>query len=131
MARAYVSGRIRVVTDGSPADDADDSPVLDLDAVAGERLVELAEADGVSPASPAGRGPHVPVRPRTVVGVLGALDVPLHTEADVEAALAAVRVRPWRRLLPPVVVLREGDEAAAVRLHAPMDGAVELAIELE
>jgi 4-alpha-glucanotransferase len=80
---------------------------LDLDAPASEQLVELAQAFGVATEFWDWRGEHVPVPARTIVGVLAALDVTVENDDGVAAALAAVRLKPWRSVLPPVVVVRQ------------------------
>jgi 4-alpha-glucanotransferase len=98
---------------------------LEFDAPAPAELVQLAQAFGVATEFWDWQGAHVPVSTRTIVGVLAALDVPLRTDADVAAALERARLRPWRLLLPDVVVVREG-ESAIIHVHVdddvPLDG---------
>lgn len=112
-----------------PPDPGDDEP-LDLAGSAPDALVELAEALGVATEFWDWQGAHVPVRVSTIVGVLEALDVPLRTHADVRAALDAARERPWRQVLPDVVVTREG-QAPQVALHVPADGPVRVWVDAE
>ena len=103
----------------SPASDVP-SFVLDLDAPAPDELVELAEACGVATEFWDWQGAHVPVRTGTILQVLAALDVPIQTPADVLAALEDVRLWPWRRLLPNVVVVREG-ERSTIWVHVDQE----------
>lgn len=106
--------------------------VLDPDAPAPTELVELARAHGVATEFQDWQGRHVPVRTRTILRVLAALDVPIRTPADVLAALAQARVRPWRQMLPDVLVVREGDRKT-VPVHVPEElvDAVEVWLEFE
>lgn len=54
------------------------------------------------------QGHHVETSRDTVVAVLAALGVSAATEDAARASLAEVRDGPWRRTLPPVVVVRAG-----------------------
>jgi 4-alpha-glucanotransferase len=58
------------------------------------------------------------VSPTTLRTVLGALGVAVGSTEDMLAALEDAELAPWRRLLPPVVVTREGRETP-VHLHLP------------
>jgi 4-alpha-glucanotransferase len=75
-------------------------------------LAALARAHGVATSYLDWADREVEVSPDTVVAVLGHLGVDASTPEGVAAALADVAAAPWRRLLPPTVVVR-GD--AAVR----------------
>jgi 4-alpha-glucanotransferase len=120
---------------------ADDTPpagvpmplfVLDPNAPAPPELVELAEASGVATEFWDWRGAHVPVPTRIVLAVLAALDVPIQTPNDVLTALEDVRLRPWRRLLPDVVVVREGEShVVPVYIDDDLADSVEIWLELE
>jgi hypothetical protein len=111
---------------GSPVPDAASSPPplppgpLDLDAPAPAELVELAEVFGVATEFWDWKGAHVPVATRTILGVLAALDVSIRTGDDVLTALEDAELRPWRLLLPDVVVIRAG-ESAIVPVHVDHD----------
>ena len=72
------------------------------------RLTQLAHAHGVATEFWDWQGRHTVVPVETVRAVLGALGIAADTTAQVEAALADVDEAPWRRLLPPVVVARQG-----------------------
>jgi 4-alpha-glucanotransferase len=109
----------------------DDRPrTLDLDAPPPATLVELAHAYGVATEFWDWRGRHVPVLTRTILGVLAALDVRADTEQAAEAALAEVRERPWRKVLPDVVVTRQGS-TPVVPVHTEHEQQVEVWVELE
>ncbi|OII63732.1 4-alpha-glucanotransferase [Streptomyces sp. CC53] len=73
-------------------------------------LARLAALHGVATAYSPSPGVTVPVPDTTVVAVLAALDVDAGTPAAVRASLAAAEVAAARRLLPPTVVVRQGDE---------------------
>ena len=94
------------------------------------QLLELATACGVSTEFWDWQGGHVRVARRTIVAVLRALDVDASTDEAIENALAVVRERRWRRVLPDVVVVRQG-EAATVPVHAPRELTVEVWVDLE
>ena len=93
-------------------------------------LVELATAHGVATDFWDWRGQHVVVPRESVETVLAALGVPAHTEESVRASLAEARDAPWRRTLPPCVVLRSG-RPATVPVHVPHGEPVRLHVELE
>ncbi|QPL06138.1 MULTISPECIES: 4-alpha-glucanotransferase [Actinomyces] len=85
---------------------------------ASERLIQLAQANGVlvdywdyhgRPASPSRE---------TLVAVLAALGVPASTEEEIEQSLQQAELAPWRQVLPPTVVVRQGT-AAPVTVHVP------------
>lgn len=108
------------------------SPARPLDpmAPASPALAELAHAHGVATEFWDWRGEHSHVRTGTIVAVLAALDVELFTEADVAVALSDVQERPWRQVLPDVVVVRAGDPLQ-VTVRASITHALEVWVELE
>ena len=71
-------------------------------------LADLARTKGVATEYDDWQGNHVVVPAGTIVAVLRALGIDAADEASAARALAAEADRPWRRLLPPVVVCREG-----------------------
>lgn len=93
-------------------------------------LVELAAAYGVATDYWDWRGVHRPVPRATIAAVLGALDVEVPDAEASRAALAELRNRSRRTLLPDCVTLREG-EAGRVLVHVRHGDPVEVAIELE
>jgi len=94
------------------------------------QLLELAKAYGVQTEFHDWQGKHSPVSRRTVVAVLRGLDVDASTDDGVERALLDVQERPWRQLVPPVVVVRQG-AAAKVPVHVPHGTPVQVWVELE
>ena len=87
-------------------------------APAGERLVQLAQANGVSVEYWDYRGrPASPSRD-TLVAVLAALGVPASTDEEVERSLRETELAPWRQVLPPTVVARQGVGTPVV-VHVP------------
>jgi 4-alpha-glucanotransferase len=93
-------------------------------------LVALAAAYGVATEFWDQSGAHQVVSDDTVVAVLAALGVDATSPASIGAALAERRMRDWRRTLPPVFVVRQGDPATCW-VHLPHGDAVRMRIELE
>jgi 4-alpha-glucanotransferase len=91
-------------------------------------LEQLARAHGVATTYDDWSGTPVAVSPSAVAAALAALGVDASTPAAVDAALAEVEEAPWRRLLPPSVVLRGSGEVA---LHVQEDAEVHLEVRLE
>ena len=94
------------------------------------RLDELAARYGVATEYWDWQGAHVLVPETTVVAVLGALGVDASTREEVERSLAEADEEPWRRTLPPVVVVRAG-ETATVPVHVTDGDPADLEIVLE
>ena len=88
-------------------------------------LESLATAYGVATSYVDQGGKHVDVSEDTVLAVLAALGVDLREVADrptvIAAAAETMRLRDWRRMLPPVVVTAQGAESS-VWVHV-RDGA--------
>jgi 4-alpha-glucanotransferase len=93
-------------------------------------LADLAKAKGVATEYDDWQGNHVIVPASTIVAVLGALGIDAADDASATRALAAEADRPWRRLLPPVVVCREG-WTPWVPVHLPHGERAEVWVELE
>ena len=93
-------------------------------------LLQLAAAHGVATDFWDWQGQHIDVPRATVVSVLAALGVAAETDDDVDAALREVDLAPWRRTLPPCVVLRAG-RPVEVPLHVPHGSSVTVHVELE
>ena len=100
------------------------SPTLPSD------LVKLAHSHGVATEFWDWQGRQVEVPASTVVAVLGALGVEASTAGAVEAALTDAEEAPWRRTLPPVVVVREG-QGPWVPVHVPHGASVSAWVETE
>lgn len=71
---------------------------------------------------------HVPGS--TIRAVLAALDVPAETPEQIEQSLTEADLAPWRRMLPPSVIVTEG-VSAKVRAHVTDGTGVTLVVELE
>ena len=91
-----------------------------------QNLEELAAAYGVATSYVDQAGLRIEVSEDTVLAVLAALGTDLREVADRPAAIAAaaesMRLRDWRRMLPPVLVARQGTESSTwvhVRDGAP------------
>jgi 4-alpha-glucanotransferase len=93
-----------------------------------DALRELANACGVATEYYDWRNEHVTVKSETLHAVLAALDV---DTADPEAALAARQVANLRRLLPPCVVVREGQAQCSVQVHVNDGASVDVWVTLE
>ena len=93
-------------------------------------LQRLADAHGVGTSFQGWDGlPHT-VAEETLIKVLAALGVQADTNQAIEAALAEAELAPWRRMLPPAVVIQQG-EPALVPVHARDGAAVQLGVALE
>lgn len=86
-------------------------------------LLALAARHGVVPDFWDFHGGHRHVSTSTLVQVLAALGVDASSPERIDLALADVDDEPWRRMLPPVVVLRQG-AATHVPVHVPDGDAV-------
>ena len=93
-------------------------------------LVALAAAYGVATEFWDQAGAHHEVGEATVVAVLAALGVDASTPAGIESALGERRLRDWRRTLPPVFVVRQGDPASCW-LHLTHGDSARMWVELE
>ncbi|WP_423183080.1 4-alpha-glucanotransferase [Arthrobacter sp. NyZ413] len=102
----------------------------DASEINGELLQRLADAHGVGTSFHGWDGLQHDVSPRTLVQVLAALGVAADSNEQIEAALVDVELAPWRRMLPPAVVLQEGS-ATAVHVHVRDGSSVSLTITLE
>ncbi len=90
-------------------------------------LADLAHAYGVSTSFTDWRGRTVEVSPETVRRVLAAMDV---DTGDPVAALHDHWLEPWRRMLPPCVVMTAGT-GRWVWMHVPHGDPAELTVRLE
>ncbi|MFN3602499.1 MAG: 4-alpha-glucanotransferase [Dietzia sp.] len=98
-------------------------------------LVELADTCGVATSYEDARGVRHDITARTLRSVLAAMGVATGDDDDdtgtaVRMALEEVRLRPWRRVLPPTVVTREG-AGTSVDIHVPRGAVVTLSAHLE
>lgn len=95
-----------------------------------EALARLARAHGVATEYWDWRGNHVTVATDTIRAVLAALDVDASDESATEQALADKELEAWRRVLPPVIVMRDG-WTPWVPVHVPEDDPVDARITFE
>ncbi len=101
-------------------------------------LAELADACGVATGYTDAHGVHHDVPEHTLRAVLAAMGLgvgPDDSDADSRAAtdraaLEATRLRPWRQVLPPTVVARQGTPTS-VSLHIPRGATVSVTAHLE
>ncbi len=98
--------------------------------VVGEDLAALAEALGVATQYWDQSGRHVDVAAGTVVAILAALGIDASTPEAIAAASEEARLRPWRRMLPPAFIARQGEQRR-LWVHVPHGAAVTSWIELE
>ncbi|MET3719581.1 MULTISPECIES: 4-alpha-glucanotransferase [unclassified Arthrobacter] len=95
-----------------------------------ELLHRLADAHGVGTTFWGFDGLQYSVAPDTLVKVLAALGVQAHTNELIEAAQAEAELAPWRRMLPPAVVIQQG-ETTLVSVHVRDGSTARLTVELE
>jgi 4-alpha-glucanotransferase len=93
-------------------------------------LLALARARGVATEYWNWLGEHVLVPADTVRAVLGALGLDASTDEAAQVALGVDDERPWRRVLPPVVVTRSG-WTPWVPVHLPHGTSASAWVELE
>ena len=86
-------------------------------------LAELARAYGVATDYWDWQGEHVSVPAATVRAVLSALGVDASDDAATRGALEDVPLRSWRRRVPAVRVVTEGD-STTIPVHVPHGDAV-------
>jgi 4-alpha-glucanotransferase len=83
-------------------------------------LAQLAVAYGVATEYWDQAGNHVDVSRATVEAVLTALGLDVASPEGIDAALEEIRLRNWRRMLPPVFVSRQGEDRR-LWVHVPTD----------
>ncbi len=93
-------------------------------------LAELAEAFGIATEFWDWKGRQTEVSDQTEIAILAGMDVDASDPEHARAALEALRLRPWTRLLPPCVVTEQGS-ARVVHAHVPHGRWVRLAVRLE
>ncbi|MDO5710747.1 MAG: 4-alpha-glucanotransferase [Micrococcales bacterium] len=93
-------------------------------------LADLARVHGVATEYWDWQGRHVIVSAQTIRLVLGALGVPVESDADARAELQEAALRPWRRRVPGFTMQRSGS-ATLVRVHVLDGAAVSAWVELE
>jgi len=81
-------------------------------------LQRLAEAHDIGISFQGWDGEQAEVGEDTLRRILAALGVPAETPEQVSSSLKERELAPWRRLLPPVVVIHEGQDAR-VPVHVP------------
>lgn len=95
-----------------------------------QTLAELADAFGIATEFWDWKGRLTQVDDETVIGILAGLEVSADTPEAAEAALEELRLRPWRRSLPPFVVTQQG-RGTYVNAHGESGAYAELAVRLE
>lgn len=95
-----------------------------------EQLLQLAQAHGVVPDFWGFDGSHRLVAAATLISVLAALGVDASSPERVQVSLADAEDAPWRRPVPPVVVLRLG-ATPRVPVHVHDGDTVEVWLELD
>ncbi|GAA1375088.1 4-alpha-glucanotransferase [Luteococcus sanguinis] len=93
-------------------------------------LDQLAEHFGIATEFWDWKGRHTVISDETVIAVLKALEVDASTPEKAAAALDDLRLRPWRRALPPCVVLEAG-QPGWVNVHVDSGAPAQLSIRLE
>jgi len=107
-----------------------DEPFVEPFIEVGESLAQLAQAHGVATDYWDQSGRSERVSARTVHAVLKALGVESETEPQIAAALEQIRLRDWRRTLPPTFIGRQGQDRR-LPVHVPHGTKVVVRVELE
>jgi len=92
-------------------------------------LAALAEAHGIATHYWSFFGQDVTVPASTLRAILRAMGVAPQTDADVDAALHDAQEGPWRRLLPPSRVVRQGSGDLVVHVADAHDVSLTIALE--
>lgn len=95
-----------------------------------ELLHRLADRHGVRTVYQGWSGQPHDVAPETLVKVLAALGVAAHNNTLIEQSLIEAELAPWRRMLPPAVVIPAGSPTT-VPVHVPDGAPVRLTIVTE
>lgn len=93
-------------------------------------LAELAEHFGIATEFWDWKGRQTQVSDETVVTVLASLEIDASTPEKAAAAVEELRLRPWRRALPPCVVQEQG-QPVWVNVHVASGADAHLYIRLE
>lgn len=93
-------------------------------------LAELADHFGIAQEFWDWKGRHTEISAETVVAVLRSLEVDASTPEKAREALAELRLRPWRRSLPPCTVVEQG-KPGWVNVHVAAGADADLYIRLE
>ena len=117
-------------TSDTPGDPRDLVDAAGHGSVAQHMLQRLADVHGVGTTFQGWDGLPHSVAEETLIKVLAAMGVPAHTNELIQAALAEGELAPWRRMLPPAVVVQEG-EPAQVPVHVRDGATARLSIVLE
>ena len=95
-----------------------------------EALATLARACGVATDVHLIDGTHVQCSRDAIVAALGAMGIAAHTDQECWAALSELEDYIWKRIVPPVTVLREGAHRD-IPVHVPHGSPVQATIHLE
>lgn len=93
-------------------------------------LAQLAEHFGIATEFWDWKGRHTEISDATVIAVLKSLEVDASTPESAWAALEELRLRPWRRALPPVTVLEQG-QPGWVNVHVDSGAPAHVYVRLE
>ena len=99
-------------------------------APANPALAELARVFGISTEFWDWKGRHTQVSDESIIAILKAMSVDASDPEKVDEAVRELDERPWRRSLPPVVVVREG-AIGHVNVHVVDGEPADLVIRLE
>ncbi|MEO1991319.1 MAG: hypothetical protein ABGW78_05240, partial [Pirellulales bacterium] len=95
-----------------------------------KELHELAEAYGVATTYYTQQGEQKKVSDETLIKVLRAMHVETTTQDGRASAWDHINNAPWRRILPSVIVVRQGN-ASPLTIYQPVMAVLSLNIELE
>lgn len=76
------------------------------------------------------KGRYVEIKSETIIRALAAFDVDASTPENCDAALARIEEERWLQVLPPVVVMEEG-QGTHINVHVAAGSSVEVHIQLE
>lgn len=98
--------------------------------VANPALFELAHAVGIATEYWDWKGHLRQVSAESITAILASLDVDASTQERAESALAELRIKPWRKALPPCVVVQQG-QSAQINVHVQHGAEARVTVRLE
>ena len=95
-----------------------------------EKLHQLADRLGVATEFWDWKGRHTLVSDETIIKVLSAMGVEAQTDEQIDAAFVELDMRAWRRGLPPVVVITQGEQRP-LEVHVTHGHPAQVRLKLE
>lgn len=95
-----------------------------------DSLLQLARHHGIATEFWDWKGKHLEIPRETITHVLGSLGIDVSSREAAQQALADIHLTRWRRVVPPCIVVTEGQEAR-VDVHVPAGDVVQVELLCE